>query len=87
MRPFHRLVCRDFVEIVTDYLEGALDDREVRRVDRHLRRCGACRSVLAQWRTVVALNGRLRLDEVESLDPGVRAALLDAFQAARAGPP
>ena len=33
------LTCQDFVELVTDYLEGALDEDTVRRFDAGLALC------------------------------------------------
>ena len=33
------LSCQELVELVTDYLEGALDDRDVRAFEGHLAGC------------------------------------------------
>jgi anti-sigma factor RsiW len=77
------LPCNLFVELVTDYLDDALpaDQREL--VDEHLAICVGCATVLDQWRTVIALTGRLAEDEVDRVDPGVRRSLVDAFQRLR----
>jgi anti-sigma factor RsiW len=79
-RRSRKVVCRDWVEQVTDYLEGALSDDEVARIDAHLEECGDCARVLAQWREVVALTGRLREAEVATLDLTTRAELIAAFR-------
>jgi anti-sigma factor RsiW len=85
------LACQEFVALVTDYLEGALapDRREI--VDAHLASCDGCTTVLAQWRQVVALSGRLRARDVDDLDPEVRQELFAAFRRITgpdaAGPP
>jgi predicted anti-sigma-YlaC factor YlaD len=72
--------CRAFVELVTAYLEGALDDRITALVEEHLDLCHPCIVYLDQVRhTVTALN-RLPL---EGLPPAARDELLAAFRAAR----
>ncbi len=72
--------CRDVVEVLTEYLEGALDPADAARLEVHLAECDGCASVLAQLRTTVALAGRLRAADVDAVDPRVRADLLEAFR-------
>jgi len=55
MRRRRRLRCRDVVELVTDYLEGALSARTRARFERHLARCRGCAAYLQQIREVVRL--------------------------------
>jgi anti-sigma factor RsiW len=74
------LPCQEFVALVTDYLEGALEPGHRVIVEAHLVSCDGCTSVLAQWREVIALAGRLRPRDVDDVDPAVRAALLDTFR-------
>jgi anti-sigma factor RsiW len=77
------LACNEFVELVTAYLDGALAARRTEQVDEHLRECDGCRTVLAQWRTVIGLTGRLTEDEVNRLDPLTRDQLMATFRRAR----
>lgn len=71
------LSCRELVEIVTDYLEGAMPPEGRARVDRHLRGCPGCTTYIEQMRETIRLTGRLREDDV----PGpAREALLRAFR-------
>ena len=42
------IACRELVELVTDYLEGALPAEERARVDAHLEECPGCRAYVAQ---------------------------------------
>jgi predicted anti-sigma-YlaC factor YlaD len=79
------LPCIEFVDLVTDYLEGALEPRGRALVDDHLAGCTGCRTVLDQWREVITLTGRLAVDEVDGVDPVVRQELVAAFT--RAYPP
>jgi anti-sigma factor RsiW len=76
-----QLTCREVVELVTDYLEGALSWRERRRVERHLAGCDGCTAYVEQMRTTLAALGTV---PEESLDPAAREALLHAFRDWRA---
>jgi hypothetical protein len=75
------LACQDLVEQVTDYLEGTVSDELRRRIDAHLEHCPDCTRVLAQWRQVIALAGRLAEDDVDTLAEATRHELLEAFRA------
>jgi len=74
---FEDLVCRDAVELVTDYLDGALSWRQRRRFERHLRACPNCQAYVAQIRTMVSTLGRV---EPEALSPEAREDLVDLFR-------
>ena len=71
------LSCQELVELVTDYLEGALDQRDVRAFERHLEHCDGCTEYLEQLRTTIRLTGTLTLDD---LSTEVEATLLQAFR-------
>jgi anti-sigma factor RsiW len=71
------LSCRELVELVTDYLEGALPRRERRRFEQHIGGCDACSEYLQQMRLTIEATGRL--DE-ESVPAAAREALLHAFR-------
>ena len=47
------LDCNEIVELVTDYLEGAMAPETRARFEGHLRRCRHCRAYLAQMRARV----------------------------------
>jgi predicted anti-sigma-YlaC factor YlaD len=69
--------CRGVVEIVTDYLEGAMSPGDVQIVDRHLATCDGCRRYLDQMRSTIATLGRLRDDDVPE---EMRESLIAAFR-------
>lgn len=71
------LTCREVVELVTDYLNGALAEPERARFEAHLAGCEPCTAYLQQMRTTVELSGRL--DE-DSLPDDVKRELLAAFR-------
>ena len=49
------LVCQQVVELVTDYLEGALSAEDRQRFERHLAGCPHCTEYLAQLRETIRL--------------------------------
>ncbi len=71
------IVCQQAVELVTDYLEGALSRRERRRFESHLRACPNCSAYLEQIKTTIALAGSI---EPEDLTPEARADLTDLYR-------
>ena len=77
MRLSSGIPCQEMVELVTDYLEGALSWRERRRFERHIAGCDGCRAYLEQMRQTLRVLGRL--DE-ETISPEARDALLHAFR-------
>jgi anti-sigma factor RsiW len=77
LRSRKPLVCRELVELVTDYLEGALSRRDRARFDAHIAACPHCTAYLAQFRETLRLTGMLRESDV-SAEAG--AALLEQFR-------
>ena len=67
------IVCQEFVEEVTDYLEGKLSEAEARWTDEHLAACPHCRAYLLQMRATIAALRGLRETEV---DPELRSRIL-----------
>jgi len=51
------LVCREFVELVTDYLEERLTDAERARFEAHLAECDGCAGYFEDMRRVIATAG------------------------------
>jgi anti-sigma factor RsiW len=74
------LACIDEVELITEYLEGALPDAERRRLEEHLAFCPGCTEYLEQMRAVAGSLGGLR---EQSIPPALRDALLAAFRETR----
>ncbi len=70
------IVCQQWVEMVTDYLEGALPPKLQQAADRHLADCPHCREYLAQVRRTIATAANLRDEDVPD---DVVDALMRAF--------
>lgn len=77
------LTCKEVVELVTDYLEGALSETERRRFDEHLEGCPFCRVYVDQVHKTINLVGRL---PEEAIPPEAMSALLGQFKEWRNGP-
>jgi anti-sigma factor RsiW len=71
------LTCRELVELVTDYLDGALDAGERARFESHIGACDGCTAYLEQMRLTIAVAGTL---EPEGVSPEAERDLLRAFQ-------
>ncbi len=71
------LTCQQLVELVTEYLEGALSAADTERFEQHLTECNGCGAYLDQIRTTIALTGRLT---PEAIPPAARDELLHAFR-------
>jgi len=72
------VTCRELVELVTDYLDGALPPERRAEVVKHLGDCADCLRYLAQLQTTrQVLAGAAS----PALSPDDRAAALAAFQA------
>ena len=69
--------CAEFVELVTAYLDGALDPATEQRFVKHLRGCKGCDRYLDQFRRTIAELGHLPAD---TLAPDIRDQLLSAFR-------
>ena len=76
-RSRREIVCQQAVELVTDYLEGALSRTDRRRFEKHLAGCPHCTEYLAQMRETIRLAGRIT---TEDLTPGMRADLTDVYR-------
>lgn len=79
MTPADDLPCRELVELVTEHLEGALDQVTEQRMLQHLADCGDCETYLEQMRATAALAAALPAEELpEHLPARLAAAFRDA---------
>jgi anti-sigma factor RsiW len=69
--------CQDVVELVTDYLEGAMSPEDVARFEHHLSLCEGCVFYVEQIRMTIAAVGRIGEEDVP---PDVRDDLVAAFR-------
>ena len=71
------VTCREIVQIVNDYVEGALPVDEREAVELHLNLCDGCTDYLQQLRVSIALTGEV---PAEALPPELEEELCFAFR-------
>jgi anti-sigma factor RsiW len=71
------MTCRQVVELMTEYLDGALSPEDRARFEDHLAGCDGCRAYLAEMRTTREVVGRLA---DEPIPQSVEDELLKAFK-------
>jgi anti-sigma factor RsiW len=80
MSANHQLICQEVVELITDYLEGAMDAELRSAFDAHLAGCPHCTHYLEQIEAMIRVAGTI---EAEALSPEFQAGLLAAFRGFR----
>jgi anti-sigma factor RsiW len=75
--------CIEFVELITDYLQGEVGEEQRSRMEHHLEGCAGCRAAVEQIKTVIRLTGRLTAADVASIDPLIRDRLLSTLRIPR----
>jgi predicted anti-sigma-YlaC factor YlaD len=53
----HEIICREFVELLTDYLDDALPASTVDLIEEHLVMCDWCCDYLEQFETTIRAVG------------------------------
>jgi anti-sigma factor RsiW len=76
------IACNELVELLTEYLEGALAADEVAAVAEHLRDCELCQTYLDQLRATITVLGSL---PTPTLSDDTIDALLATFSGKRPG--
>ena len=67
------LRCQDIVELLDDYLDGALEPTDTAALEAHLAGCGDCAAFMATYRGTVRASRKLSEDQ---LPPELRQRLL-----------
>lgn len=78
----NEITCHELVELVTDYLEGAMPQSDRDRLEAHLSGCVHCLRYLDQMKHTIRTVGNLR---EEAISPNVQKELLRAFRAWKQG--
>jgi anti-sigma factor (TIGR02949 family) len=74
------LSCRECIDLLVDYVDGALPAREARDLEEHLAGCPPCVAFLNTYRGTVDAARRLR---AATLPPELRARLVDFLKRPR----
>ena len=70
------MTCKELVDLITDYLEGALPAADRLRFEQHLDLCPPCRTYMEQIRQTIRVAGELNEG---SLSEDAKALLLRFF--------
>lgn len=73
----HGYACREVVELVSDYLDGAMTQEQMTRFELHVNLCDGCSSFVEQIRTTASLAGKLSEDHIPD---EMKSKLLAAFR-------
>ena len=76
------LTCQEVVELVSDYLEGALSPQDRARFEQHVSACDGCTNYVGQMRETLRLTGMLTEEQVPVAQ---RERLRQAFRDWKAG--
>ena len=77
-----QLVCREAVALMSDYVDGVLDQRDRKRLDAHLADCELCTEYLAQLRATIDALGHA---EPEDLTDDALEEFVELYRQWRAG--
>lgn len=75
--PGLQIDCIEVVELVTDYLEGGLDEATRDEIEAHLVLCAPCQIYLDQMRATIDVLGHVPVD---TLTDQAKADLVAAFR-------
>jgi anti-sigma factor RsiW len=76
------LACRELVELLTEFLDGSLDEHTRTQVEHHVVLCGGCAEYLRQFRATIGATRKLAEEDLPS---HMKDSLLDAFRHWRQG--
>ena len=72
-----QIACRDLLELITGYLDGALPADVHAAIEEHVSACEGCTAVLEEFRLTIAMTGTLT---EEQITPAQRDTMLTAFR-------
>ena len=75
--PIDEITCQQFVELVTEYFEGALQAHTLSQVEEHLVMCDWCVTYVQQMQATISSLRELRQERAPEPPDSVLAALRD----------
>ena len=79
----NELSCQEMIEVVTNYLDGAMPSDERQRFEHHLSYCAGCGTYTDQMRETIRQTGAVPREE--SLPPALRERIVAQFRTWRRG--
>jgi len=75
--------CQEMIEVVTNYLDGAMPPDERQRFEHHLSHCAGCGTYVDQMRETIRQTGVVPREE--SLPPALRERIVAQFRTWKRG--
>ena len=75
--PGLTITCQEVIDILSDYLEGSVDEATRQEIEAHLALCPGCAEYLRQMRSTLRTLGHI---PVETLSDSAKNALTAAFR-------
>ena len=72
-----QIACRDLLELISSYLDGALPADVHAAIEQHVSGCDGCTAVLEEFRITIAMTGTLTEDQITDAQ---RDTMLAAFR-------
>jgi anti-sigma factor RsiW len=80
------VICRELVDFLTDYVEGALSPAERKSFEDHFEKCPDCAAYVATYQTAIRLARAALRDGQEPVLPTLPEELVQAIQTSRRRP-
>lgn len=74
-RPY--ITCRELIDFIADYLDGALTEIQTEDFQRHLAVCDSCRAYLATYQKTLRAEQTIRDDEPADAPEELIRAILE----------
>jgi anti-sigma factor RsiW len=75
------MTCREAIEVLADYIDGAMPAELAAELERHLAGCEPCRAYLATYRKMRALGAAVgRIDMPVEMQARVRGFLAEQLR-------
>ena len=72
------MICRELIEIIDDYVDGALVPEVAQELERHLEECAPCRAYIATYRKTRRIGAAAaRVDMPDEMKARLRRFLAD----------
>jgi anti-sigma factor RsiW len=79
------MTCKELVELISDYLEGNIDDPTRERLERHLAECDGCTNAMTQFRETIKVTGHITEEQVPEQQRDELLATFRRFKEETAG--
>jgi len=73
-----KILCKDVVENIIEYIEAEIDDKTLEELEKHQHDCPECKAFVMTYRRMLELTGKLK--ERSFVTPEVRGRLKECLR-------